>query len=381
MKERRFIDCVSAQVRAGRGGDGSASFRREAHVEFGGPDGGDGGRGGDVVLVGSRHEDSLEAIFYNPRLVAGNGGNGRGQQMHGRNGRELAVPVPCGTQVIDEATGEVAFDIVEDGQRAVIARGGRGGWGNVHFKSATNRAPTRFIPGQDGEEFNYRFELKVIAEIGLVGFPNAGKSSLLAAVSAAHPKVGAYPFTTLNPSIGTVELPDGATLRVADIPGILEGAHEGVGLGTDFLKHISRAKVLAYVIDCAAVDGRDPASDYRALRNEIRLYDAEMAARPALLIANKMDLPGAEEGLARLEKAARRKAVPVSAANGDGVAALLAKMRKAAGLPPESRPDGRRAAARKRPGEDAPAPPAPSGENDHAEVSAEKFARATFLSL
>ena len=389
MKERHFIDSVSAYVRAGRGGDGSASFRREAHVEFGGPDGGDGGRGGDVVLVGSRHEDSLESIFYNPRLVAGNGGPGRGQQMHGRNGRDLEVPVPCGTVVTDEATGEVVFDIVEDGQRAIIAKGGRGGWGNVHFKSATNQAPTRFIPGADGEEFRYRFELKVIAEIGLVGFPNAGKSSLLTAISGARPKVGAYPFTTLNPIIGTVVFKDGATLRVADIPGIIGGAHEGVGLGSDFLKHISRATVLAYVIDCAGVDGRDPAADWRALRSEIRLYDKEMAKRPTLLIANKMDLPGAEEGRAKLEKAARRKAVAVSAANGDGIEALLARMRTARGATPRTstgsglrggdaadlqNSDG--AAGKVR----GATPRTSTGDDGHQEVSAEKLARASFLS-
>ena len=319
MKERQFIDRVQVVVRAGRGGDGSASFRREAHVEFGGPDGGDGGKGGDVVLLGSRHEDSLESIFFNPRLIAENGQPGRGRQMHGRNGRDLVVPVPCGTAVIDEETGETVFDVTGDGQRVTIASGGRGGFGNIHFKSSTNQAPTRFIPGKDGEEFNYRLELKVIADIGLVGFPNAGKSSLVTAVSEARPKVGAYPFTTLNPVIGTVFYPDGAHLRVADIPGIIEGAHEGVGLGIDFLKHISRAKVLAFVIDCAGTDNRDPVGDYKALRNEIRRYDPEMLKRPIILVANKMDAPAAAANLPRLEKAARRKAVPLSAVEGTGL--------------------------------------------------------------
>jgi len=364
MKERQFVDSVSVFVRAGRGGDGSASFRREAHVEYGGPDGGDGGHGGDVVLVGSRHEDSLVSLFYNPRLEAGNGGAGRGQQMHGKNGRDLEVPVPCGTEVIDEATGEVAFDVVEDGQRVVIAKGGRGGFGNVHFKSSTNQAPTRFVPGAAGEEFRYRFELKVIAEIGLVGFPNAGKSSLVQAVSEARPKVGAYPFTTLNPVIGTIVYPDDARIRIADIPGIIEGAHEGVGLGIDFLKHIARAKVMAFVVDCAGVDGRDPVADYKALRAEIRSYDAEMLRRPTILVANKMDLPGADVNLARLEKAARRKAVAISAASGGGIQAFLDKARKIV----------------------SPAVPgnvaAKSAPRDaHEEVGAEKFARATFFRL
>ena len=368
MKERQFVDSATVYVRAGRGGDGSASFRREAHVEYGGPDGGDGGRGGDVVLVGSRHEDSLISLFYSPKLVAGNGEPGRSQQMYGRNGRNLVVKVPCGTSVIDPETDEVIFDVVEDGAEVVIARGGRGGWGNVHFKSATNQAPTKFIPGEEGEEFTFRFELKVIAEIGLVGFPNAGKSSLLSAISEARPKIGAYPFTTLNPIIGTVVYDDFAQVRVADIPGIIEGAHEGVGLGIDFLKHISRAKVLMFVVDCAGVDGRAPWDDYRALRNEIRRYDPEMLKRPTVLVANKVDLPGAEANLARLEKAARRKAIAVSAADGTGLDALRAKIRETVKPVP--------------PGADASRMRKPRASADsHGEVSAEKFAKATFLQL
>ena len=337
------------------------------HVKYnpnGGPDGGDGGHGGDVVLVGSRHEDSLVSLYYNPKLVAENGQPGRGQQMHGRNGRDLEVNVPCGTTVVDVATGETVFDVVGDGQRVTIARGGRGGFGNVHFKSSTNQAPTRFVPGLDGEEFDYRLELKVIADIGLVGFPNAGKSSLVAAVSEARPKVGAYPFTTLNPVIGTVIYPDGARIRVADIPGIIDGAHEGVGLGIDFLKHVARAKVLAFVIDCAGTDNRDPVGDYKALRREIRLYDPEMLKRPAILVANKAEEPGAAENIARLEKAARRRAVAISALRGDGIAALLDRFRKVV----KPAPSGMAASAKR----------TTAG---HAEVSAEKLSRATFLSL
>ena len=373
MKERQFVDSVSVSVRAGRGGDGSGSFRREAHVPLGGPDGGDGGKGGDVVLVGSRHEDSLVSLFYSPKLVAENGLPGRGQQMHGRNGRDLVVPVPCGTSVIDEETGETAFDVTEDGQRVTIAKGGRGGFGNIHFKSSTNQAPTRFIPGADGEEFRYRFELKVIAEIGLVGFPNAGKSSLLTAVSAARPKIGAYPFTTLNPIIGTIVYPDGASVRVADIPGIIEGAHEGIGLGIDFLKHISRARVLAFVIDCAGVDARDPVADYKALRAEIRRYDPEMLKRPAILIANKMDIDGARENMMRLEKSARRKALAVSAADGEGIDALLYAIRR---IIKPSVP-GTGVKTKKSPRAAKPA----ATSVFHAEVNPEKLARATFLSL
>ncbi len=367
MKERQFIDCATVHVRAGRGGDGSASFRREAHIEFGGPDGGDGGRGGSVVLVGSRHEDSLISLFYSPNLIAENGEQGRGQQMYGRNGRDLVVKVPCGTSVIDEETGEVRFDVVEDGQEVVIAKGGRGGLGNVHFKSSTNQAPTRFIPGEDGEEFTFRFELKVIAEIGLVGFPNAGKSSLLTAISEAKPKIGAYPFTTLNPIIGTVVFDDFSTLRVADIPGIIEGAHEGVGLGIDFLKHIARAKVLMFVVDCAGIDNRTPWDDYKALRNEIRSYDPDMLKRPTILVANKMDVPGAEANLAKLEKTARRSAIAISAAEGTGIAELKAKLKA---LVKPTVPGATPAKSKPR-----------AKSQDHAEVSAEKFAKASFLKI
>lgn len=367
MKERQFVDSTIVHVKAGRGGDGSASFRREAHVEFGGPDGGDGGHGGNVILVGSHHEDSLISLFYSPNLIAGNGENGKAQQMHGHNGKDLVIKVPCGTTVIDEETGEAVFDVVEDGQMVVIAKGGRGGFGNVHFKSSTNQAPTKFIPGGEGEEFTFRFELKVIAEIGLVGFPNAGKSSLLTAISDARPKIGAYPFTTLNPIIGTVIFEDFSQIRVADIPGIIVGASEGVGLGIDFLKHISRAKVLMFVVDCAGVDNRTPWDDYKALRREISNYDPELLNKPTILIANKMDASGAEANLAKLEKVARRKAIAVSALDGTGLDTLRAKLK--ALLKPL--PPGAGTAPKKR----------AKAQQDHSEVSAEKFAKASFLQI
>ena len=370
MRERQFIDCISVHVKAGRGGDGSASFRHEAHVEFGGPDGGDGGRGGHVILRGSHHVDTLLGVFYSPNLVAQNGEPGHGQQMYGKAGKDLIVDVPCGTTIIDEETGEARFDITEHGQQVVIAKGGRGGLGNVHFKSATNQAPTKFTPGRDGEEFQYRFELKVIADIGLVGFPSAGKSSILTAISDAHPKVGAYPFTTLTPVIGTVHYDDFSQLKVADVPGILEGAHEGVGLGLDFLRHISRAKVLVFVIDVAGVDQRKPWEDYRALRREIESYDPELLKRPTLLVANKMDLPEAQENLAHLEKSARRKAISVSTVDGTGLDILKEKLKTL--VKPHA------------PGASVSAPRAKSAkkaqpEQDHSELSPEKFANATFF--
>ncbi len=362
MKERLFVDCLPVHAKAGRGGDGSPSFRREAHVEFGGPDGGDGGRGGDVVLRASRHVDTLLGIFYSPRLFAENGEPGRGQKMFGRNGKDLVVDVPCGTTVIDEETGEVRFDIVGDGEKVVIARGGRGGLGNVHWKSATNQAPTKFTPGEEGEEFHYRLELKVIAEVGLVGFPNAGKSSLLSAVSDARPRIGAYPFTTLNPVIGTVFFEDAASVRIADVPGIIAGAHAGVGLGLDFLRHISRAKVLVFVVDAAGVDGRTPWADYKALREEVASFDPSLLERPSLLVANKLDLPGADANLAKLERVARRKAIAVSASDRTGLDELKARIRQLV------KPVLPGAATSKR-----------RVRQDHAEVSAEKFAKASFL--
>ncbi|MBQ7721948.1 MAG: GTPase ObgE [Kiritimatiellae bacterium] len=364
MRERLFIDCLSVHAKAGRGGDGSPSFRREAHVEFGGPDGGDGGRGGNVVLRGSRHVDTLLGIFYSPRLFAQNGEAGRGQRMHGRDGDDLVVDVPCGTTVTDETTGEVCFDVVDDGQEVVIARGGRGGLGNVHWKSSTNQAPTQFTPGQDGEEFRYRLELKVIADVGLVGFPNAGKSSLLAAISDARPKIGSYPFTTLNPSIGVVNYDDYSSIRVADVPGIIDGASEGIGLGIDFLRHISRSRVLVFVIDAAGIDGREPKDDYKALRRELAAYDPSLLERPSLLVANKVDEAVAEDNVVRLERAARRKAIRVCTIDGTGLDELKERLKKL--LKPV--PDGAAASGRR------------AGQ-DHSEVSAGKLANASFLSL
>lgn len=363
MKERLFIDCVSVHVRAGRGGDGSPSFRREAHVEYGGPDGGDGGRGGNVVLRGSRHVDTLLGLSYSPRLFAEDGEAGRGQKMYGKNGADLVVDVPCGTTVTDEATGDVCFDVVDDGQEVVIARGGRGGLGNVHWKSSTNQAPTQFTPGADGEEFHYRLELKVIAEVGLVGFPNAGKSSLLAAISDARPKIGSYPFTTLTPSIGVIEFDDYSSIRMADVPGIIDGASEGVGLGLDFLRHISRSRVLLFVVDTAGTDGRNPWDDYKALRRELSAYDPNLLQRPSLLVAGKIDEPGAEANLARLERSARRKAIAVSTLDGTGLEDLKARLKQM--LKPVAQGSSAARGRRVR--------------QDHSEVSSEKAAKASFL--
>ena len=302
MKTRTFIDQVDVIVRSGKGGDGSASFRREALVAFGGPDGGDGGRGGDVVLRASTHVNSLISLYFDPKLYAEDGVPGSGKRCFGRRGKDLVVDVPCGTLVTDLDTGLVVADIVDPGQRVVIAKGGAGGYGNVHFKSAVNQAPTEHTPGGPAEERRLHFELKTIADAGLLGFPNAGKSSILTALSSATPKIASYPFTTLNPIVGTIEYDDFAQIRMADVPGIIEGASQGVGLGIAFLKHLERARVLVYMIDMAGTDNRKPWNDYRVLADEIAAFNAELPERPFLVVANKMDQAAARKNLKRFVK-------------------------------------------------------------------------------
>ncbi|MGI6497071.1 MAG: GTPase ObgE [Kiritimatiellia bacterium] len=327
MKVRQFVDCVTISVRAGKGGSGSLSFRREAFVPKGGPDGGDGGRGGHVVLIGDHDEDSLLRVYFMPEIKAEDGRRGAGQRRTGRDGANVEVRVPCGTQVFNDDTGELVVDITGHGQRAVVARGGKGGWGNVHWKSSTNQAPREYTPGLPGEEFRLRLELKCLADVGLVGYPNAGKSSLLRALTAATPKVGAYPFTTLRPVIGTLVNPDYTQIRIADIPGLIEGAHKGVGLGVEFLRHLERTRVLAYVVDMAGVDGRTPWDDLRSLRREISLYDKALAKRPSMILANKMDLPGAVENLVEFRKRIRNAPIQVSALDRTGLDDVREKLR------------------------------------------------------
>ena len=302
MKTRTFIDQVDVIVRSGKGGDGSASFRREALVAFGGPDGGDGGRGGDVVLRGSTHVNSLISLYFDPKLYAEDGVPGSGKRCFGRRGKDLVVDVPCGTLATDADTGLVVADIVSPGQRVIVAKGGVGGYGNVHFKSAVNQAPTEHTPGGPAEERRLHLELKTIADAGLLGFPNAGKSSILTALSSATPKIASYPFTTLNPIVGTIEYEDFAQIRMADVPGIIEGASQGVGLGLAFLKHLERARVLVYMIDMAGTDNRKPWDDYRVLADEIAAFNAELPERPFLVVANKMDQAAARKNLKRFVK-------------------------------------------------------------------------------
>jgi len=323
MKSRRFIDRVTVQVRSGKGGDGYKSFRREKYVPLGGPDGGDGGRGGHVVFVGDENTDSLQPLYFENVLYAPDGEKGGGQGMTGADGRDLVRRVPCGTQVFDNATGGRLADITTHGQQFIVAKGGNGGLGNIHFKTSTNQAPERTTPGKPGEEYELLLELKSIADAGLVGFPSAGKSSLLAAVSDARPKIAAYPFTTLNPIIGTVNLPGFAQIKIADIPGIIKNAHEGAGLGIDFLRHIARAKALVFVVDMAGVDAREPWADFKTLRAELKAYDPALLDLPCIVVANKMDVPEAKANLSAFKRKFRTvKPIPVSTVTGDGLDAL-----------------------------------------------------------
>lgn len=328
MKAKTFIDQVEVHVRSGRGGDGAMSMRREALVEFGGPDGGDGGRGGDVVFKASEHVNSLLSLYYDPRCFAQDGAPGQGQKMYGKRGKDLVVPVPLGTEVYDVETGRLVADITESGQSVIVAKGGAGGFGNVHFKSSVNQAPTEHTPGGEPEEMRLRLELKTIADAGLLGFPNAGKSSLLSVLSAATPKIASYPFTTLNPVVGTIIYDDWAKIRMADIPGIIEGAAKGVGLGLAFLKHLERSKVLVYVIDMAGTDARDPWTDYEVLRKEIDEYSAELAARPAIVVANKMDAEVAKENLARFVNETGVTPIAISCESREGLEGFKAALRE-----------------------------------------------------
>ena len=327
MKAKTFIDQVEVLVRSGKGGDGSMSFRREALVSFGGPDGGDGGRGGDVVMKASEHVNSLLSLYYDPKCFAQDGGAGQGQKMYGKRGKDLVVPVPLGTEVYDAESGLLIADITEPGQEAVVARGGAGGFGNVHFKSSVNQTPTEHTAGGAGEEKRLRLELKTIADAGLVGFPNAGKSSILGALSSATPKVASYPFTTLNPIVGTVVYEDYAKVRIADVPGIIEGAARGVGLGLEFLRHLERSKALVFVIDMAGTDNREPWNDYAVLRREIDAYSADLAGRPALVVANKMDVACARENLSRFVAETGVTPLEVSCASREGLDAFKAALR------------------------------------------------------
>jgi GTPase len=343
-----FIDRIKIFVQAGKGGRGCVSFRREKFVPKGGPDGGDGGRGGNVILRANRHLDNLSNLFYEPIIKAKNGGHGMGKKMAGRAGADKIVNVPLGTVVwqaengkhrapnierptlnLTESRIEPLADLTRDGEEFVLCRGGAGGKGNVHFKSSRNRAPRQYTDGEEGEQGHFLLELRTIADAALVGYPNAGKSTLLRKISAARPKVAAYPFTTLHPIIGVVEFPGYRRATIADIPGLIEGAHRGLGLGHEFLRHITRCRVLLFVVDVAGSEGRDPIEDLRNLRREIDLYDPRLSKRAWHIIANKMDLPTARQHLETLRsRFPNIEIASVSAQTGHGIESLRAKLEK-----------------------------------------------------
>lgn len=327
MKFQKFVDRAPLYAKAGDGGNGACSFRREKFIPKGGPDGGDGGDGGSIILQASKDDNSLIRVFYSPHQKAESGGSGKGQQRHGRNGQDLIIRVPMGTQVYDAETEELLGDIIEDQEQFVVARGGKGGKGNVHWKSPTHQTPYEHTDGTPGEEKTLRLLLKISADVGLVGFPNAGKSSLITCMSKAHPKIGAYPFTTLNPIIGTMIFDDYTSLKVADIPGLIEGAHTGIGLGHEFLRHIERSSVLVYIIDMAGTDNREPHEDYVALRKELELYNNDLVKKKHVVVANKMDVDVAKEKLKIFIKKTGVKPLEISAKEQSGIEALRSQIK------------------------------------------------------
>jgi GTP-binding protein len=329
VKVRKFVDAVVMHATGGRGGNGCLSFRREKYVAKGGPDGGDGGHGGNVVLRADTNTDSLITIFFNPQQRAEDGQHGKGKKMHGRNGHDTIVLAPCGTEVRELESDLLVADLTEAGQELLLARGGKGGLGNPHWQTSTHQTPYEHSHGEAGEEKIVRLDLKLIAGVGLVGFPNAGKSSLLGAISNAHPRVAPYAFTTLNPIIGTVKMDEFAPgFTVADIPGLVKGAHKGVGLGDRFLRHVERAACLAIVIDMAGSEGRDPVDDYETLVEELRLYRADLPDRKSVVVANKMDLPEARDNLQAFRKKTGLKPIPVSAVTGEGLETLKKRLHR-----------------------------------------------------
>jgi GTPase len=363
-----FVDRIKIFAQAGKGGRGCVSFRREKFVPKGGPDGGDGGRGGDVILRADQHTDHLAHLFYEPIIKAKNGGHGRGKKMHGKNAPNKIVKVPVGTIIYqlrnadpsrtgvygvridgDASDSSISFqnsidgttevvrlsdersipgqsvidtiaDLTRDGQELVLCKGGAGGKGNVHFKSSRNRAPREYTDGDEGESGHFLLELRSIADAALVGYPNAGKSTLIQRISAARSKIAPYPFTTLHPVIGVVELDNYRRATIADIPGLIEGAHRNLGLGHDFLRHITRCRLLLFVLDMAGSEGRSPIADLESLRREIDLYDPHLSLRPWIVVANKMDLPQAKKNLRDFEKRfPQRMIMPISAKERRGI--------------------------------------------------------------
>lgn len=321
-----FIDRVKIRVQGGHGGNGVTAFRREKFVPRGGPSGGEGGRGGDVWILADSSLNTLLHLRYNPEHTAERGMHGEGSKRSGRDGTDAVIRVPVGTQIFEATTGQFLQDLTVDGARWLAARGGRGGFGNAHFATSTNRAPRYHQQGSPGEELELQLELKLLADVGLVGFPNAGKSTFISTVSAAKPKIADYPFTTLEPNLGVVDLGDFRTFVLADIPGLIEGAHQGAGLGDRFLRHIERTSLLLHLVDVSSISGREPVADYQAVNRELAAYSSELSARPQIVVATKIDSLEDPDRLASLkEQAARdgRKFFAVSSATKQGVRELV----------------------------------------------------------
>lgn len=335
-----FVDRIKVFAQAGDGGRGCVSFRREKFVPRGGPDGGDGGRGGDVIFRADVHTDNLSNLFYEPIIKAKSGAHGQGKKKHGRAATPKVVKVPVGTVVFRDETNEShtthtsyepapIADLTRDGEEFILCQGGGGGKGNVHFKSSRNRAPVQYTEGEEGEQGHFLLELRTMADAALVGYPNAGKSTLLGKISAAHPKVAPYPFTTLHPVVGVIDFDGYRRASIADIPGLIEGAHRNVGLGHDFLRHITRCRILLFILDIAGSEGRHPIEDLQNLRREIDLYDPRLSERPWYAVANKMDLPEAAENLRALEQRfPGLEIVAISADRSDGIAELRARLER-----------------------------------------------------
>ncbi len=298
-----FVDRVKLKLRAGNGGNGIVSFRREKYVPLGGPNGGDGGNGGSIIFQVDSNKSTLLDLRYNKLIRAGHGGVGKTKKMHGADGEDVIIRVPIGTIVKDAKNGSVLADLTKDSQSAVIAKGGKGGKGNWHFATSRNSAPEFCEMGQPGEEKEIEVELKLLADVGLVGFPSVGKSTLLSVVSAAKPEIAEYPFTTLVPNLGVVQVKDGRSFVMADLPGLIEGAAEGKGLGHQFLRHIERCRVLIHILDMSGADGRDPLEDYKIINNELSQYQMRLLERPQIILANKMDMDRSEENLRRFKEA------------------------------------------------------------------------------
>jgi len=320
-----FVDQVKIYVKGGDGGNGMVAFRREKYVPKGGPAGGDGGKGGDVVFVVDEGLRTLMDFRYQRHFKASRGEHGMSKGQHGKNGEDLFVKVPPGTVVIDDDTKQVIADLTENGQRFVVAKGGRGGRGNTRFATPANPAPEIAENGEPGEERNVTLELKLLADVGLVGFPSVGKSTLLSVVSAAKPKIAEYHFTTIVPNLGVVETEDGRSFVMADLPGLIEGAHQGVGLGHQFLRHIERTRVIVHVIDMSALEGRDPYEDYLIINEELKQYNLRLTERPQIIVANKMDMPNAKENLKAFQEKLNDdvKIFPISALTRQGLRELL----------------------------------------------------------